>query len=167
MCVVLVKSSSSNDTSFSCKNKFEGEVVGSKPIGCVCNLLIKKKKSNIYERERKRKRKKKNDGKDFWVTHFHVLEPCLIPLFVSRTHVEIMSTIPCVWPVPYWWFTIWKAFKLGRLNLQRLSLKSQDTSPSLKFLLLSLSCPYIVWTSFLANMVMAAFLIAFMLKGCK
>jgi len=40
---------SSNGTSSLC-NEVEGEVLGSSPIGCVCNLPIKKKK------------KKKSDG---------------------------------------------------------------------------------------------------------
>ena len=34
--------SSSNDMSFSCKSKVEGEVVGSIAIGCVCGLPLRK-----------------------------------------------------------------------------------------------------------------------------
>ena len=36
-------SSISNVTSFPCKRKVECEVVGSRPTGCKCNLLIEKK----------------------------------------------------------------------------------------------------------------------------
>jgi hypothetical protein len=38
----------SNGTSSIC-SKVEGEVVGSSPIGCVCNLPIKKKKKVTVE----------------------------------------------------------------------------------------------------------------------
>ena len=36
-------SSISNVTSFPCKRKVECEVMGSRPTGCKCNLLIEKK----------------------------------------------------------------------------------------------------------------------------
>jgi hypothetical protein len=36
-------SSRSNSTSYICKGKVESEVMGSRPMGCVCDLLIKKR----------------------------------------------------------------------------------------------------------------------------
>jgi hypothetical protein len=47
-------SSASNSISSPCKNGMEGEVVGSKPGGCLCNLLMIRTKdtygfvSNLY-----------------------------------------------------------------------------------------------------------------------
>lgn len=37
-----------NGTSFPCRSKVEGEIVGSKPTKCVCNLPIKDQKNDIY-----------------------------------------------------------------------------------------------------------------------
>ena len=42
---LLPMNSSSNDTT-PCKSKVEGEVVGSRPIGCACKLPIKKNMIN-------------------------------------------------------------------------------------------------------------------------
>jgi len=38
----------SNGTSFPCRSKVEGVIVGSKPTKSVCNLPIKNQKNDIY-----------------------------------------------------------------------------------------------------------------------
>ena len=40
----MLVSSTSNDSSSPCYGKVEGEVVGSRPIGCMGNISIKSKK---------------------------------------------------------------------------------------------------------------------------
>jgi hypothetical protein len=56
MYLFIAMSSSSNGTSSPCKSKVDGEVIGSRPTGCVFDYQSEEKEKIIYYQKREKKK---------------------------------------------------------------------------------------------------------------